>query len=358
MNNNAATIAEVAIVGAGPIGLELGAALKRYGIPYLHFDAGQIGASIGSWPPHTHFYSAPERCAIAGFPAHSIDQNTLTCEHYLAYLRGVVEQLDLPVHVYHKVTDIEQTENGFRLTTICRDEEKTWEARRVVLATGGMSHPNLLDIPGEDSKHVSHQLGEPHRYFRQRLVIVGGKNSALEAALRCYRAGADASISYLQREFDLDEVKPHLALEIEMLIEKGQIGYYPETKPTAIHSRSIELQSTDGSQKRTVDCDFVLLCTGYRADMKLFRQLGVELEGDAEAPQFDEETMQTNVPGVYVAGTAAGGSQQRYELYIETCHHHVEKIMEQVTGQPVQVPTGSVPARNYKFELADIQPDD
>ena len=114
MNNNAATIAEVAIVGAGPIGLELGAALKRYGIPYLHFDAGQIGASIGSWPPHTHFYSAPERCAIAGFPAHSIDQNTLTCEHYLAYLRGVVEQLDLPVHVYHKVTDIEQTENGFQ----------------------------------------------------------------------------------------------------------------------------------------------------------------------------------------------------------------------------------------------------
>ncbi len=181
--------AKVAIVGAGPIGLEFAVALKRAGIDYLHFDAKQIGYTISWFAPETHFFSSNERIAIAGVPLVTVDQSKATREQYLAYLRFVATQFDLKIHAYEPVTGIKRLDTGFELTTHPRAGETHYRASNIVLAIGGTARLRKLGIPGENLAHVSHYFADPHTYFGQRVHIVGGKNSAVEAALRCDQAG-------------------------------------------------------------------------------------------------------------------------------------------------------------------------
>lgn len=329
---------EVAIVGAGPIGLELAAALKHAGVDYIQFDSGQIGQTIFDWPPNTHFFSSPERLAIAGIPVQNIDQTKLTGEAYLAYLRGVVEQLDLRVNAYETVLQVQPGDNGFTLSTRTQTGTRTYRCRRVVLATGGLSGPNRIGVPGEDLPHVSHYPADPHRYFRTRVLVVGGRNSALEAALRCWRAGAWVTVSYRRAGFQ-KVAKRHLLAEVGGLIRIGEIEFHPETVPVEITPQRVVLARTrhgdpvDGEQ---IECeaDFVLLCTGFVADMSLFSAAGVELCDVRQLPSYSPETMETNVPGLYVAGTAVAGTQKKYEVFIENCHSHVVKIVTALTGSP------------------------
>lgn len=353
------THADVAVVGAGPIGLELHAALKANGLKVVHFDAGQVGQTILDWPPDTHFFSAPERVSIAGVPAHNNDQRPLTQGQYLAYLRSVVEQLGLDVRTYERVEEIEPREGGgFNLYSCIRGDRRTATADRVIVATGDMAQPRRLGLPGEEKAHVHQVLHHPHRYFRRSLLVVGGKNSALEGALRAYRAGARVAISYRRDRFDPSIVKPWLLPEIEMLIQKGEIEFFPETVPGEIGDWDVTLSSTTGGEVRTVQADFVLMATGYVADLHLFTCCGIELKGDSRAPVHDPDTMETDSPGLHVAGTIAGGSQQIYELFIETCHVHVERIVAAITGRecdPALIGSGRV--RHYPFTLEDVQPE-
>jgi thioredoxin reductase (NADPH) len=342
----------VAIVGAGPIGLELAAALKRAGVDYVHFETQQIGRTIFKWPSNTQFFSSPERVAIAGFPFQNVDQQKATGEAYLAYLRGIVQQLDLPINTYEAVLDVKPRQGGFVLHTRAQTGEHTYRCGRVVLATGGNSRPRKIGVPGEDLPHVSHCLQDPHLYFRKRLLVVGGKNSALEDALRCWRCAAEVTISYRRREFDARIVKPHLFGEISLLMREGRIGFLPATVPIEIAPRHVVLASTqdgDPSDQPPIvhETDFVLLATGFVADMGLFEGAGVTLQGEQRAPVFSPETMETNVPGLYVAGTAAAGTQQRFRLFIENCHEHVEKIVAALTGRPHR-PTTAIKDREYE----------
>jgi thioredoxin reductase (NADPH) len=189
---------DVAVIGAGPIGLELAVALKRAGFDYLHFDAKQIGYTVSWFPPQTRFFSSNERIAIAGVPLQTPDGGKCTREQYLTYLRTVVQQFDLKVRTYEPVVGIDRDPRGgaFTLTTKPLAGECRYRANRIVLVTGGTDRPRRLNIPGEDLPHVSHYFGDPHTYFRKRVLIVGGKNSAVEAALRCHGAGAHVSLSY------------------------------------------------------------------------------------------------------------------------------------------------------------------
>ncbi len=187
--NSNSPIHDVAIIGAGPIGLELAVCLKRAGVDYIHFDAHQIGYTMTWWPHNTYFFSTTERLAIAGVPIQNNYQQRITGEDYLAYLRAIVEQFDLAINTYEPVAALTRTSEGFSLTTQPLAGERHYRCRRVVLAIGDMHHPNCLQIPGEDLPHVSHYFRDPHDYFRKRLLIVGGRNSAVEAALRCWRAG-------------------------------------------------------------------------------------------------------------------------------------------------------------------------
>ncbi|PMP77198.1 MAG: pyridine nucleotide-disulfide oxidoreductase, partial [Chloroflexus aggregans] len=169
---------DVAIVGAGPIGLELAVCLKQAGVDYIHFDAHQIGYTMTWWPRNTSFFSTTERLAIAGVPIPNNHQQRITGEEYLAYLRSVVELFDLHVQSYEPVSSLQRDDEGFTLITKPLTGPRSYRVRRVVLAIGDMHFPHRLNIPGEDLPHVSHYFRDPHDYFRRRLLIVGGKNSA------------------------------------------------------------------------------------------------------------------------------------------------------------------------------------
>jgi thioredoxin reductase (NADPH) len=195
---------------------------------------------------------------------------------------------------------------------------------------------------------------DPHRYFRQRLLIVGGRNSAAEAALRCWRAGSQVTLSYRRASFDSRSVKHFILPDLLTQIELGNITFFPETVPVEITPTQVVLEGSDGHRFEQT-ADFVLLQTGYLGDMRLFETAGVKLIGEGRVPEHNPETMQTNVPGLFVAGTAAGGEQkQRYTYFIENCHVHVGRIVKALTGKwPDAI--GTIPSRRYELPLEDIE---
>lgn len=319
----------VLIVGAGPIGLELAVALKRAGIGYVQLDAAQIGSTIAWYAPQTHFFSSPERIAIAGVPLQTLDQTKATREEYLAYLRAVALQFDLKVETFERVTSIDRQADGtFEVRSTRRDGERVRRARNVVLAIGDMHRPKLLGVPGEELPHVSHYFADPHTYFRSRVLVVGGRNSAIEAAIRCVRVGAEVTLSYRKAELDADHIKFWLFPEIRGMIRDSRMTFLPDTTVLAIRPDAVTL-----SGGHTIDADFVLLLTGYEQDPHLYQQAGIELAGPRRQPVVDSRTMETNVPGLYVAGTGAAGTQaSSTREFIETSHVHVERILAALTG--------------------------
>lgn len=350
----------VAIVGAGPIGIETAIAMQRTGADYILFEANQIGHAITKWPPQTRFFSSNEHVALAGVPVQNISQQSITGERYLAYLRMLVEMFDLNLHLYEPISHLQKEDGYFSLTTQPRAGETHYHARHVVLTTGGMAAPNLLHIPGEDLPHVTHYFPGPHPYFRTRVLIVGGKNSAMEAALRCWRGGArHVAISYRRPQLDFDRIKPHLAVDIQDRLRKGEIDFFGSTLPVEIAPTAVALATTsDGvtpnGSTRQHPADFVILATGFVADMSLFRGAGVTLLGREQAPKHNPETMETDVPGLYVAGTAVGGTQFKFKHFISTTHDHVAKVVQAITGRTPQK-LGTIPPRNNAVTYEEVK---
>ena len=369
----------VAIVGAGPIGIELGAELARAGLRPALIDAGHVGATLGWWAPHTRFFSSPERIEIAGVPLGVAGQEKATREHYLDYLRTVAAQFALDIRTYTRVVKIERTGQAPSASEGTSGQSamgnRQWDgagkprfvlhlersahgvggpdeaarapgtpleplhADAVVLAIGNMHRPRLLGVPGEELPFVSHYLGDPHRYFGRRVLIVGGKNSAVEAAIRLHRVGARVTICHRRDAFDADRVKYWLLPELRWLIDRGKIVHVPGANVHAIRdsgvvefARSPEAGSAPEPTPDPAPFDDVLLLTGYVQDTTLFDQLGVETRGEEQRPAFDRDTMETNVPGVYVAGTGCGGTPKRTKVFIETSHVHVRRIVRTLTG--------------------------
>lgn len=358
MTSNDVVSTQVAIIGAGPIGLEMAVVLKRLGVEYLHFEARQIGYTMSWWPRQTYFFSTTERIEIAGIPLPNTTQQRATGEEYLAYLRSVVEQLDLQINTYEPVVNIQPGEGGFFLTTRPQAGEQRYFCHKLILAIGDMHAPNLLGIPGEDLPHVSHYFEDPHKYFRKRLLIIGGRNSAAEAALRCWRAGSRVSISYRKAEFDADAVKHWILPDLKTQIELGTIQFYPETSPIEITPEHVLLEKLKDleptGERIALPADFVLLNTGFVQDPCLFQMVGVNLTGEECIPEYNPETMETNVPGVYLAGTAAAGTQKHYRLFIENTHEHVGKIALALTGRwPDKL--GTIPERQYEQPFEKFQ---
>ncbi len=271
--------------------------------------------------------------AIAGVPLLTPDQAKATREQYLAYLRTVVTTHDLKVHTHTRVESIKPDGDGFLLTTTSADQTTTYRAQRIVLAVGDTETPKQLGIPGEDLPNVTHVLEDPHKYFQRRLLIVGGKNSAAEAALRCYHAGVDVTMAYRRDAFDKKHVKYWLLPELIGRIQRDEIACHYRCEPVEITPGRVTVRHTEDGSTFDIETDFVLLATGFVADMSLFKQLGIELSGDNETPAFDPDTMQTNAPGVYVAGTATAGTQNRYTVFLENCHIHTTRIVNHLLGQ-------------------------
>jgi len=341
----------VAIVGAGPIGLELAVALKRAGVDYIQIDAGQIGTTISWYPLEMLFHSNAERLAIAGVPLQVPDQQKPKREEYLAYLRSVVQQFALPVRTFERVESVQRSpDGGFLLHTRAVDGEHEYAVEILVLAIGAMHAPRLLGIPGEDLPHVTHYFHDPHTYFGKRLLVVGGRNSAIEAAVRCQRVGANVTLSYRKSDFDPSVIKFWLLPEIRSMLRDNRVRFLPRTLPIEIRGGSVLLAPTgeDGRPVMTdlpseVDADFVLLLTGYRQDTRLLEMAGIDMQGADRQPRYDPETMETNVPGVFIVGTAiAGTPRERVRVIVESCHVHIPRVVAAITGQPVALPDGKL----------------
>ncbi|HVE73111.1 MAG TPA: NAD(P)-binding domain-containing protein [Thermoanaerobaculia bacterium] len=349
-----------AIIGAGPIGIELAVAFQRAGIDSIHFDAAQIGATMQWYPLEMVFHSGAERLAIAGVPIQVPDQQKIKREEFLAYLRAVVMQFGLQIRTYERVVKVDTPGYSRRQPTVipsvvegpgrvgheecasrpahpgpsthARDDtggftlqttKGSYDVSEIVLAIGAMHVPKLLNIPGEELPHVSHYFRDPHTYFNTDLLVVGGRNSAVEAAVRCQRAGAHVTVAYRQDDFDPKSVKFWLLPEIRAMIRDGLVRFLPRTWPTGIREGSVLLNTGE-----TLPADFVLALTGYRQDTTLFEMLGFDLQGADRKPLLDESTMETNVPGVFVAGTAIAGSPaERVSIIVEDCHVHVPRIV-------------------------------
>jgi thioredoxin reductase (NADPH) len=356
---------DAAIIGAGPIGIELAGAFKRAGYSYLHFETGQIGQTITQYARFARFFSSPERLAIAGIPIQTPEQEQVTGEVYLAYLRSVVEILDLDIRTFERVVSAAPISpedggtQGFLITTEVREGRKEYRVGKLIFATGDMTEATRLGIPGEDLPHVTHYFVDPHLYFRRKLLVVGGRNSAMEAALRSFRSGAEVAVSYRGDGLDARRLNSRLHLEMSILTRKGYVGFFPRTVPVEIRASTVVLRKTgsEGEPLETIEvpADFVALCTGYSADQSLLRELGVRFDAE-EIPFSDPETLETNVPGVYVAGTAVGGNQHRYHIFIGTAHEHTARIFRAITGR--ETPDyGTIRARRYPFAISDIQPE-
>ena len=327
----------VAIVGAGPIGLELAAALTRQRIEHCIIEAGQIGETMSWWAPGTRWFSSNQRIAIAGIPLETPDQSKATREQYLTYLRAVVRQYELKVRTFERAVALEHHGESMTLVTESNAGRRSVRCEALVLAVGGTHFARPLGVKGEDLPHVDGVLREPHRYFGRRVLVVGGRNSAIEAALRLHHAGAEVVISYRGAELPREKIKYWLLPEIEGLIRSEQIQAHFHTDVVRITPSTVTLRRRDWQESEPeqfdVPADDVLALIGYEQDKRLFEAAGVELIGPNRRPVFDDATMQTNVPGVYVAGTAVAGTQaSAYSVFLENCHEHVDRIVRSLQG--------------------------
>ncbi len=312
----------VLIVGAGPIGLACGVSAQRRGLDPLLIDAGPIASSIVRYPTGLSFFTTPERLEIGNHPLVCSGAKA-TREEALKYYRGVARTEGLRLRTYVRLIGAERRSDGIHCVLQHRLGEESLRCDQLVLATGYFEHPNRLDVPGEDLPHVTHYADEPHLSSGLPIVIVGGKNSAVEHALNCFRAGAHVTMVYRRAELR-PTVKYWLRPDIENRIKAGEIIGRWGFHITRIDEEAVTIRSEDGREER-VPADRVYLLTGFHPDFQFFRSIGIELDPETFRPTLDPETLETNVPGVHLAGSVTAG-RKISEVFIENGRYDGEKI--------------------------------
>jgi thioredoxin reductase (NADPH) len=331
----------ILIIGAGPIGIEMAVELSRCKVPFRIVEAGSTASTIEWYAPGTEIFSSPERIAIAGIPFEPLTRKAYR-EDYLLYLRNVVRQFKLPIEHYRRVIGIERSPRNTFIVSIAPSshgvggpleqaeilenfsEVESLEVEKIILAIGNLHVPQRSNVPGENSSWVSHYMGEPHRYAGTKVTIVGSGNSAAEAAIRLYHVGATVTLCHRTEGFRPKRIKPWLMPELENLVKEGKIQVFRNFLLKEI-TRDFVIGAID-REILSIHSNFVLLLTGYRQKTDLFNQLGVTLIN--AQPVVDLSSMETNVPNVFVIGTAAVGTEVGgVTTFIENAHVHVKRVL-------------------------------
>jgi thioredoxin reductase (NADPH) len=313
---------DIIVIGAGPAGLACAAEAKRHGLSTLTLDQGSVADAIRRFPNDMTFFSTSELLEIAGFPFLSAGFRPTRVE-CVRYYQMVAKRLELPVKLQSRVIGLRRVTDGFEVSTA----EGTYLGRNLVLATGYFDSPRKFDCPGSDLPKVCRYFTEPFSYSGMDVAVVGGKNSAVETAIELFRAGA--KVTLIHRGAALSGGTKYWILpDIENRLKAGEVRGLFETRVTSIKPDSLVVE---GGHNEEFPNSVVFVMIGYQPDLMLLKQLSVQIEEESMAPVFDPKTMETNVRGVFVAGSLAAGRNNN-KIFIENGRLHGTTIVESILG--------------------------
>lgn len=316
---------DVIIIGAGPIGLACGIAAQKRKLNYLVIEKGCLVNSLFHYPTNMVFFSTSERLEIGEVPfiSHGVKP---TRREALEYYRRVKTSWALNVNLYEEVKKVEGEKGNFKIVT----DKGNYNSSNVIISTGFFEKENLMRVPGEHLSKVKHYYDEPHPYAEQKVAVIGGGNSAVDVALETFRCGAD--VTMILRKDKLEKnVKYWVRPDIENRINEGSIKAYFNSNLIEIREKEIDIETPDG--KVTIENDFVMAMTGYHPDFEFLKNAGIQIKGRGMlTPQHNEDTFETNVKGIFLAGVVCGGMQTG-KWFIENARYHADVIMEQLAKE-------------------------
>lgn len=323
---------DVVVVGAGPCGLAAAIAVQQAGFRARVFDRDCVASSITQYPTYATFFSTAPKLALGGLPF-IIAEAKPTRRDALAYYRAVVTHFGLDVRQYQAVEAVARDADGsFQVRTSRRGAAPTvTRARAVVVATGYWGSPNRLGVPGEDLPHVAHAYREGHHAFQQPVLVVGGGNSAAEAVLDLWRSGARVTLAHFGPGFDR-KIKPWVLPDLENRIAEGSIAVRWNRRVAAIDATAVVLRGDEGDEER-VSADHVYLLTGFAPTVGLLRDCGVPIDPVTGIPRHDPATLETSVPGLFIAGVVVAGFDAN-KVFIENGRYHGDRIVARLLGRP------------------------
>ncbi|HEX9085204.1 MAG TPA: YpdA family putative bacillithiol disulfide reductase [Gemmatimonadaceae bacterium] len=321
--------ADLVIVGGGPCGLAAAVSAQRAGLRALVIESGVVVSTIAAYPTYVRFFSTAEKLSIGGLPF-VIATEKPTRRDALAYYRAVVTYFAIPLRQRERVTAIQGRSGEFTVVSrTAGGEESKTRAGAVVIATGYFGSPNRINVPGEDLPHVTHVYREGHEAFLQDVVVVGGGNSAAEAALDLWRSGARVTLVHFGPTFD-KKIKPWVLPDFTNRVKEGLIAARWDTRIKSIEARDVVV--TTGKNEDRMKADRVYIMTGFAPSVDLLRESGVPIDPKTGIPQHDANTLETPVPGLFIAGVVVAGYDAN-KVFIENGRYHGDRIVARLLGQ-------------------------
>lgn len=313
------------IIGGGPIGIACGMEAEKKGLTYVIIEKGCLVNSLYHYPANMTFFSTSEKLELDDVPFISNNPKPKKAEA-LEYYRRIATSNHLNINLFEKVEKLDSSEDGTHQVSTSKG---TYHTRNVVVATGFYDIPNHLNVPGENLPKVSHYYGDPHYYATRKTIVVGASNSAVDAALEIYRKGGKVTMIIRKPEIG-ERVKYWVKPDIVNRIDEGSIQAIFNARVQEIREDEVIISTPEGPV--TLENDFVLLLTGYRPDFQFLKNMGIRLsEDEKRIPQYNSKTMETNVPGIYLAGVICGGTET-HKWFIENSRMHAKMIAEDISG--------------------------
>jgi thioredoxin reductase (NADPH) len=320
---------DLLIVGGGPCGLAAAISAQRAGLSTLVLEGASVVSTIAHYPTYVTFFSTAEKLSLGGVPF-VVAMEKPTRRDGLAYYRAVVRHFAIPLRQYERVTAIERRGAEFVVRSQSRSRgDVATEARAVVVATGYFGSPNYLHVPGENLPHVTHVYREGHEAFDQDVVVVGGGNSAAEAALDLWRSGARVTLVHFGPTFD-KKIKPWVLPDFVNREKEGSIAARWDSRVKEIQPGAVVLTSPRGEER--LKADLVYIMTGFAPNMDLLRAIGVPIDEVTGIPAHDPATLETSVPGLFIAGVVVAGFDAN-KVFIENGRYHGDKIVARILGK-------------------------